>query len=126
MRASTVLSSVREELVAVLAAQQRPVTTSELADRMPARQEFWRTPSCGDPCPAAEIFSKGYVRIAEHHRSGHVVETGYRASDIYRHLRELEIDGVVRSVRWRRGGPVGWELLAAVRVKTVRPQARYL
>jgi hypothetical protein len=87
---------LRERLLAELRASAHPVSTSELASRMP-----WKVERSDDGC--ALLCSRRPpnpdIEVVECHGSWHVL--AYRRSahgytGIYRHLRSLERQGLVR------------------------------
>lgn len=87
---------LRERLVSELRDADAPLSTDELAARMPWKVEITSTP-CELLCQAREL--PAGLRIRECHRSWHVVEyqrTTQGFAGIYRHLRSLERQGLIR------------------------------
>ncbi|MBN3458485.1 hypothetical protein JNN96_31085 [Mycobacterium sp. DSM 3803] len=87
---------LRERLVRELRDADAPLSTDELAARMPWKVEITSTP-CELLCQAREL--PAGLRIRECHRSWHVVEyqrTTQGFAGIYRHLRSLERQGLIR------------------------------
>lgn len=88
---------LRASLLAELRASPRPLSTEELAQRMP-----WKTVRSEDICEVL-LCSSGTaregIRILECHRVWHIVaypRTAQGFNGIYRHLRSLEARGEVR------------------------------
>jgi hypothetical protein len=87
---------LREQLLAELRESGRPLSTSELAERMPWKVER-RDEGCGALC--RRTTPNPDVKVVACHSSWHVV--AYRRSahgytGIYRHLRSLERHGLAR------------------------------
>ncbi len=88
---------LRERLIAELRTSSRPLSTEELAQRMP-----WKTVHSNDSCDVLQCSSREPrvgIRIVECHQSWHIVQyqrtaTGFNG--IYRHLRSLEARGEIR------------------------------
>jgi len=103
--------AVREQLVAVLRAADRPMTSAELAGVLP-----WQTHrldvGCELVCHAPR--RPAAMRVVECHRSWHPVSRPRSSQDsrtgIYRHLRSLAREGIIRSIPL---GPrkVQWEFV---------------
>lgn len=110
MKRSTLVSPVREHVLATLGDTPGALTIDEVAAAMPPKRTKVLRP-CGDRCPAPLLADVPNRRVVEHHSDWHVIESPYRAADIYRVLRALEHDGKVRSMG-RIGGPICWSLSA--------------
>ncbi len=87
---------LRRRLLQELRDCPHPVSTEQLAQRMP-----WKTVRSDDSCAVLQCSSspREGIRILECHRSWHVVQYPRTASGfngIYRHLRSLEAQGQVR------------------------------
>lgn len=88
---------LRERLLAELRTSSRPLSTQELAHRMP-----WKTERSGGSCDVLRCHaprSGDGMQVVECHRSWHVVQyrrTAQGFTGIYRHLRSLEAAGQVR------------------------------
>ncbi len=104
---------LRDKLIAVLRASPVALATAELAARMPGKVER-SNDSCAQLCHRSTLGSG--LKVLECHRSWHLVE--YRRAThgytgIYRHLRALEAQGLIRrtvrddrkGVYWIRTGP---------------------
>jgi hypothetical protein len=87
---------LRDRLLAELRASPQPISTADLAARMP-----WKVERCGDNCALLCHRRKPNpdVEVLECHRSWHVVQyrrTAHGYTGIYRHLRSLERQGLIR------------------------------
>ncbi|MBU8819249.1 hypothetical protein KL864_25475 [Mycolicibacterium goodii] len=88
---------LRERLLAELRSSTRPLSTEELAQRMP-----WKTVRTDDSCDILQCWNtapRAGIRVIECHQTWHVVEyqrTAQGFTGIYRHLRSLEAQGQVR------------------------------
>ncbi|SLJ76217.1 hypothetical protein [Mycobacteroides abscessus] len=104
---------LRDKLIAVLRASPVALATAELAARMPGKVER-SNDSCAQLCHRSTLGAG--LKVLECHRSWHLVE--YRRAThgytgIYRHLRALEAQGLIRrtvhddrkGVFWIRSGP---------------------
>lgn len=91
--------AVREQLVAVLRAADRPMTSAELAGVLP-----WQTHrldvGCELVCQAPR--RPAAMRVIECHRTWHLVSRPRSSQDsrtgIYRHLRALAREGIIRAI----------------------------
>lgn len=104
---------LRDKLIAELQGSATALATADLAARMPGKVEH-SNDSCDQLCHRS-IRGSG-VKVLECHRSWHLVE--YRRAThgytgIYRHLRALEVQGLIRRtvrdgrkrVYWIHTGP---------------------
>ncbi|GAB7145538.1 hypothetical protein [Mycobacterium riyadhense] len=87
---------LREQLLATLRRSPRPVSTTELAARMP-----WKVERSEYNCTVLRNPSRPIagMEVVECHRDWHVVQyrrTAHGYTGIYRHLRSLEQQGLVR------------------------------
>jgi hypothetical protein len=87
---------LRDRLLAELRASPQPISTPDLAARMP-----WKVERCEDTCALLCHRRKPNpdVEVLECHRSWHVVQyrrTAHGHTGIYRHLRSLERQGLIR------------------------------
>lgn len=88
---------LRERLIAELRESPHPLSTEQLAQRMP-----WKVLRSDDSCDILRCSSREPrvgIRIIECHKSWHVVEyqrTAQGFNGIYRHLRSLEARGDIR------------------------------
>jgi hypothetical protein len=87
---------LRERLLVELRTSPQPVSTTDLAARLP-----WRVERSEDSCAllCAPGRPRGDVKVVECHRGWHVVQyrrTAHGYTGIYRHLRSLEQQGLVR------------------------------
>lgn len=106
---------VRDKLIAVLRGSGSALPTAELASQMPGKVEH-SNDSCAQLCHRSTL-GPG-VKVLECHGSWHLVEyrrTTHGYTGIYRHLRALELQGIVRRtvrdgrkrVYWIHIGPEG-------------------
>lgn len=99
---------LRDKLVSELRDAAAPLSTDELAARMPWKVEITATP-CELLCQAREL--PPGLRIRECHQTWHVVEYQRSAqgfAGIYRHLRSLERQGLIRRYHVAGGRRVFW------------------
>lgn len=87
---------LRETLLAELRRSPAPLSTAELAQRMPWKVERTHVP-CAQLCHLKRL-GPG-IRIVECHTDWHLVEyrrTTHGYTGVYRHLRSLEGHGLIR------------------------------
>lgn len=105
-RAQTVL--FRDQLRAALCGATDPVSTDDLA-----RQAPWHVQDVKSGCTSCHPEGQRTPwRVLECHDNWHVIERPRTGHDIYPHLRRLERDGVIGSIRKPGDRKVYWLALS--------------
>lgn len=87
---------LREQLLSELRRSRRPISTADLAARMPWKVERSED-NCAVLCNRAKPIAG--MEVVECHKDWHIVQyrrTAHGYTGIYRHLRSLERHGLVR------------------------------
>jgi hypothetical protein len=112
---------LRDRLLAELRTSPQPISTADLAARMP-----WKVERCEDNCALLCHRRKPNpdVEVLECHRSWHVVQyrrTAHGYTGIYRHLRSLERQGLIRRSAREGRKRVLWVYSGADQLATAMP-----
>jgi hypothetical protein len=112
---------LRDRLLAELRESPHPVSTAELAARMPWKVERSEE-GCALVCHRAKPNSG--VEVVECHRSWHVVQyrrTAHGYTGIYRHLRSMERQGLIRRALRQGRKRVCWTYIGSDQLIAARP-----